>query len=339
MRRIFQLILSFLFLFQLQSAIASDDIYTFYYNGDSEFILRFNASLKAYARNRDVEIEFFDAKNSSSMQLNQIYSSISSKDSLIINLVDPKMASEIIYHAKSYGNRIVFFNRKPSDADLKKYDRAWYVGTNSSAAGRYQFEIIHDYLNEIKGVDRNKDGVLNIVILQGEIDHTDTKGRTEQIKKMLDEAGIKYSIISENYDNWDSKAAFEDVKAQAAKVGLKNIDMIIANNDSMAVGAVDYLNTAGYNLGREHKDKSKYIPVFGVDGIPNATEYINQDKMTGTVFADFTALAKVCVDISLDDSTVDAELTRKLWSKVTDRKVSIPFVKYASFKKYAERSR
>ena len=115
--------------------------------------------------------------------------------------------------------------------------------------------------------------------------------------------------------------------------------MIIANNDSMAVGAVDYLNTAGYNLGREHKDKSKYIPVFGVDGIPNATEYINQDKMTGTVFADFTALAKVCVDISLDDSTDDAELTRKLWYKVTDRKVSIPFVKYASFKKYAERSR
>lgn len=61
--------------------------------------------------------------------------------------------------------------------------------------------------------------------------------------------------------------------------------------------------------------------------------------MTGTVFADFTALAKVCVDISFDDSTDDAELTRKLWYKVTDRNVSIPFVKYASFKKYAKRSR
>ncbi|SFK38777.1 galactose ABC transporter substrate-binding protein [Succinivibrio dextrinosolvens] len=339
MRRIFQLVLSFLFLFQIQSVIASDDIYSFYYNGDSDFILRFNASLKAYARNRGTEIEFFDAKNSSSMQLNQIYSSISSKDSLIINLVDPKMASEIIYHAKSYGNRIVFFNRRPSDEVLKKYGSAWYVGTNSSAAGRYQFELIHDYLNEIKGVDRNKDGVLNIVILQGEIDHTDTKGRTEQIKKMLDESKIKYSIVSENYDNWEASAAFEDVKAQVSKVGIKNIDMIIANNDSMAVGAVDYLNTIGYNLGREYKDKSKYIPVFGVDGIPKATEYINQDKMTGTVFADFTALAKVCVDISLDDSTDDAELTRKLWYKVTDRNVSIPFVKYASFKKYAKRSR
>ncbi len=337
--RFFKLLLSFFLVFQIQGTMASDDIYSFYYNGESEFIRRFNASLKAYARTRDADLELYDARNSSSMQLNQIYSSISSKDPLIINLVEPKMAPEIIYHAKSYRNRIVFFNRKPEDEVLTKYDRAWYVGTNSSAAGRYQFEIIQDYLKETKGVDRNKNGELNIIILQGEKDHSDTVGRTDQIIKSLDEAKIKYSIISQNYDNWDYTAAFHDVKDQVARVGLKNIDMIIANNDAMAVGAVDYLNTEGYNLGKEAKDKSKYIPVFGVDGIPDAIEYIRQDKMTGTVFADFSALAKVCIDIALEDTKVDEELTRKLWYKVTDRTVSIPFIKYASFKIYAKKHR
>lgn len=339
MRRIFQLALSFLLIIQIQSVAASDDIYSFYYKGESEFIRRFNASLKAYARTRDADLTLFDAKNSSSLQLNQVYSSISSKDPLIINLVDPGMASEIIYHAKSYGNRIVFFNRKPSDEALKKYDRAWYVGTCSSAAGRYLFEIIEDYLKSAKGYDRNKNGVLDIVILQGEKDHSDTEGRTGQILKCLDDAKIKYSIVSQNYDNWDSTAAFNDLKDQVKRVGIRNIDMIIANNDAMAAGAVDYLNTEGYNLGKESKDKSKYIPVFGVDGIPDAIEYIRQDRMTGTVFADFSALAKVCVDIALEDTKDDAELTRKIWYKITDRKVSIPFVKYASFKTYTKRYR
>ena len=115
--------------------------------------------------------------------------------------------------------------------------------------------------------------------------------------------------------------------------------MIIANNDAMAVGAVDYLNTEGYNLGADSKNKAKYIPVFGVDGIPDAIEYIRQKKMTGTVFADFSALVKASVDIALDDSLDDAELTRKIWYKISDRKVLIPFVKYSSFKTYTRKAR
>ncbi len=339
MRRVFQLLLSILLIFQIQCVIASDDLYSFYYNGESEFLRRFNAALKSYAKAKDIDLEMFDAKNNSSAQLNQIYSSVSSKDPLIINLVDTEQASEIIYHAKSYRNRIVFFNRKPSDEIFKKYDRVWYVGTNSAAAGKYQAELICDYIESTRNVDRNRNGVLDIIILQGEKNHSDTTGRTSEILKQLSDKKVKYKVHSQNYDDWDSTAAFNDVKNQVSKVGIKNIDMIIANNDAMAVGAVDYLNTEGYNLGADSKNKNKYIPVFGVDGIPDAIEYIRQKKMTGTVFADFSALAKASVDIALDDSLDDAELTRKIWYKISDRKVLIPFLKYSSFKTYTRKSR
>ncbi|WP_202108712.1 galactose ABC transporter substrate-binding protein [Succinivibrio dextrinosolvens] len=339
MRRVFQLLLSILLIFQIQCVIASDDLYSFYYSGESEFINRFNASLKSYAKAKDIDLEMFDAKNNSSVQLNQIYSSVSSKDPLIINLVDTEQASEIIYHAKSYRNRIVFFNRKPSDDVFKKYDRVWYVGTNSAAAGKYQAELISDYIELTKNVDRNRNGVLDIIILQGEKDHGDTTGRSSEILKQLSDKKVKYKVLSENFDDWDTQTAFNDVKTLASKVGLKNIDMIIANNDAMAVGAVDFFNTQGYNLGADSKDKTKYIPVFGVDGIPEAIEYIRQEKMTGTVFADFSALAKASVDIALDDSLDDEVLTRKIWYKIKDRKVLIPFVKYSSFKSYFKKSR
>ena len=337
MRRVFQLLLSILLIFQIQCVIASDDLYSFYYSGESEFINRFNASLKSYAKAKDIDLEMFDAKNNSSVQLNQIYSSVSSKDPLIINLVDTEQAPEIIYHAKSYRNRIVFFNRKPSDDVFKKYDRVWYVGTNSAAAGKYQAELISDYIELTKNVDRNRNGVLDIIILQGEKNHSDTTGRTSEILKQLSDKKVKYKVLSQNFDDWDTQTAFNDVKTLSSKVGLKNIDMIIANNDAMAVGAVDYLNTQGYNLGAD--SKNKYIPVFGVDGIPDAIEYIRQKKMTGTVFADFSALAKASVDIALEDSLDDEVLTRKIWYKITDRQVLIPFVKYSSFKSYFKKSR
>lgn len=58
------------------------------------------------------------------------------------------------------------------------------------------------------------------------------------------------------------------------------IEAIISNNDAMAIGAIEALQKYGYNK----EDKSKYIPVFGIDGIPAAKDLINKGVMTGTVF-------------------------------------------------------
>ena len=85
MRRFFQLSLSLLMFFQIQSVFASDTLHAFYFNGESEFIRRFNASLVSFARTRHADIKQYDAKNSASLQLNQVYSTISSKDPLMQN--------------------------------------------------------------------------------------------------------------------------------------------------------------------------------------------------------------------------------------------------------------
>lgn len=339
MRRVFLPILGLLFALLPGAVLASETIHSFFYTGEDEFLKRFNAALNAYAKTKDAAIDSHDGQYKKNLQLNQIYSLLSTEDPMIITLVSNEYASEILYHAKQYDNRIVFFNRQPSDEVLNSYDNVWYVGTNSAAAAKAQSEIICDYIDEYKDFDRNKNGVLDLVILQGEKNHADSIGRTTELLKILSEKNIKYKILSDNFDDWDSLKASADVEVQSKKYGLDNVDMIIANNDSMAVGAIDFLNTRGYNLGKGVKNQSKYIPVFGVDGVPDAVEYIRQNKMTGTVFADFSALAKVTVDLALSDSNDERELTRKLWYKVEGKKVSIPFVKYASFKTYVKRSR
>ena len=60
------------------------------------------------------------------------------------------------------------------------------------------------------------------------------------------------------------------------------IEAIISNNDAMAIGAIKSLQKYGYNLG----NNSKYIPVVGIDALPEAQELIKQGLMTGTVIQD-----------------------------------------------------
>lgn len=317
----------------MSAALATDTIHTFYFDFRSQFVERFDHSLDAYAKGHGIELEKYDGKTKSNLQLSQIYSVISTRDPLLINLIDPNLAQDVIDHVKLYGNRIIFFNRKPSQQVLDSYDNVFYVGTNGEFSGQIQFEVIEDYLEYEKDHDRNKNGYLDVVFLKGEKNSPDADGRTGRILKLFAERNIKINVISKNHDNWMAQDAFDDLKSQIAKVGAGNIDMIIANNDVMATGAVKFLNTIGYNTG-ESTSVNNYIPVFGVDGIPEAIDLIRQKKMTGTIFADFSTLAKVASILATESSTNEEELTRKIWFKIKNKSVMIPFVKFSDFKDY-----
>ena len=73
-------------------------------------------------------------------------------------------------------------------------------------------------------------------------------------------------------------------------------EAIISNNDAMAIGAIKALQKYGYNKG----DKSKYIPVFGIDGIPESIDFINKGFMTGTVSQDPNETAEALYTIGLN---------------------------------------
>ena len=72
------------------------------------------------------------------------------------------------------------------------------------------------------------------------------------------------------------------------------VEMVIANNDDMALGAISSLQTAGYNLG---DGESKVIPVFGVDATDSAKQLINEGKMTGTIKQDAEGMASTILNL------------------------------------------
>ena len=80
--------------------------------------------------------------------------------------------------------------------------------------------------------------------------------------------------------------------AQYTESNKNMIELVIANNDEMALGAISALQTAGYN-----KDGKTVIPVFGVDATDSAKQLINEGKMTGTIKQDAEGMASTILNL------------------------------------------
>jgi methyl-galactoside transport system substrate-binding protein len=79
--------------------------------------------------------------------------------------------------------------------------------------------------------------------------------------------------------------------------GVPNIELVLCNNDYMALGVISALEAKGYNT-KGSREQGAYIPVFGVDALATAMDAIKNGKMQGTVKQDGDAMAKAIVQIA-----------------------------------------
>ncbi|HOX30733.1 MAG TPA: galactose/glucose ABC transporter substrate-binding protein MglB [Spirochaetales bacterium] len=201
--------------------------------------------------------------------------------SLAINMVDPSAVSVLIGKAKAKNLPLVLFNREPVAADMAKYDKAYYVGAKAQDSGTMEGEIVADYWKKNPSADLNKDGVLQYVMLIGDPSNTDAKFRTQYSIEAVVKAGIKVQKLAEDTAMWDRPKAQEKMAAWLTAYAGK-IEVVFANNDDMALGAIEALKAAGYFKG------GKFMPVVGVDATPPALDALEQGFLLGTVLNDAT---------------------------------------------------
>ncbi|MEA1975557.1 MAG: galactose ABC transporter substrate-binding protein, partial [Bacillota bacterium] len=189
----------------------------------------------------EAEVIMNDSQNTQAVQNDQVDMMIAKGvKSLAINLVDPQAASSIIEKAKEADLPVVFFNKEPTLEDLNSYDKTWYVGTASKEAGVIQGEMIVEMWNANPEWDTNGDGVLSYVLLKGEPGHPDAEARTKFAISSIVDAGIEVEELELQTGMWDSVKAKELTDAWLAKHG-DAIEFVIANNDGMALGALQSL--------------------------------------------------------------------------------------------------
>lgn len=237
-----------------------------------------------------IEFTFYDGKGDQPTQNDSIDTILQKDiDLLMVNLVDTGAAQTVLDKIKATGKPVVFFNREPQDnAIIKSYEKACFVGTNAKDAGVIQGKMISDlWKSDTAKYDKNGDGVLQYVMLKGEPDNPEAVARTEYSVKTIEEAGIKTKELELQVCNWDQSLAQNAMEAWLSKLGDK-IEVVIANNDGMAQGAIAALQAQDYNNG----DEAKFIPVYGVDATEAAQDLIKNGYMSGTVLQDAPAMAE-----------------------------------------------
>ncbi len=241
-----------------------------------------------------ITIDIVGAKKSQLTQNDQARKFITEKyDVLCVNLVDRTDATGIIDKAMASNTPVIFFNREPVEEDLSRWDKLYYVGAIARQSGELQAKIITDALSDpdkFKKIDVNDNGTIQYVILEGEAGHQDTLVRTSVCTSTVVDQGFSLEKLGDEYANWDRDQARAKMRELTDKYPFQ-IEMVIANNDDMALGAMDALAECDYPLDPF---------VVGINGTEDALEAIRTMKLDGSVYNDAKGQGETIMEMAYD---------------------------------------
>lgn len=299
---------------ETKKASNKGEISVFYYTFSDAYISTVRSSMDKILKDGGYTYNDYDANGNQTTQTEQVQTALAKGSSLlIVNVVDTgsnDAAQNIINLAKAQNVPVIFFNRSVDQSVIESYDKCVFVGTDYEQAGHMQGQMIGEYLvNNYDKLDLNGDGKISYVMFKGQEGNMEAIARTkygvEDADAVLKKAGKpalefydsanKNKYLVDQDGLWSSAAATNYMSTALAQYTESNknmIELVIANNDEMALGAVSALQTAGYN-----KDGKTVIPVFGVDATDAAKSAIKSGSMVGTIKQDAQGMASAITTI------------------------------------------
>lgn len=233
-------------------------------NFDDTFLTYMMDGMKAYAKahSSDVELTFTDAKEDMAKQLDQVENFIvQKKDAIIIVPVDTSATAPMTKNIVGKNIKAVYVNRNPGNLP----DGAYYVGSEEIVAGRLQMEFLGEKLK----------GKGNVAILLGKLDNEGALKRTAGNEEVQKNKYPDIKILDKQTGLWQRNEGLAKTEDWLNRFG-KDLNAILANNDDMALGAIQAL-----------KDKKRTdILVVGVDATPDALTSVGKGELAATVFQD-----------------------------------------------------
>ncbi|WP_040975804.1 galactose/glucose ABC transporter substrate-binding protein MglB [Necropsobacter massiliensis] len=286
------------------------------YKYDDNFMSLMRKEIDKEAKQLEgVELLMNDSQNAQSIQNDQVDVLLSrGVKALAINLVDPAAAPTIINKAKPDNIPVVFFNKDPGAKAISSYENAYYVGTDPKESGLIQGDLIAKHWKANPAYDLNKDGKIQYVLLKGEPGHPDAEARTKYVIEQLNAQGIQTEQLFIDTGMWDAAMAKDKTDAWLSSSKANDIEVIITNNDGMAMGALEATKAHG-----------KKLPIFGVDALPEVLQLIKKGEIAGTVLNDGVNQAKAVVQLSDNLAHGKAATEGTNWN-LQERVVRIPYV-------------
>lgn len=242
-------------------------------NFDLNFVSILRTQMANEMKKENIQGQFEDAKGDVAVQVQQVENFINQGvDAIILNPVDTQGVKRMMDAATKANIPLIFVNRKP---ELELTGKMAYVGSDSMLGGQMEMEALAKKMN-YKG---------NVAILMGALSAEEARQRTKATEEVI----AKYKdmkVIEKQSAQWMRNEAV-DVTSGWLLSGEK-IDAIAANNDEMAIGAIMALGQSG----------NKEILVAGIDGTPDALQFIKNGKLALTVFQDAAGQGKGAVTMA-----------------------------------------
>ena len=267
---------------------------------DDNFLTVMRNGMTDHAASLDgVNLQVEDASNDLAKQIDQVSNFVASGvDAIIVNIVDTSAGAAI---TEAAGNvPLVFVNRQPDNVDSLPDTQA-FVASNEIESGTLEaFEICKNLRAAGKG------GGATGYLMNGELSNQAAVQRSKDVHDIIGIDMCNFmTLIDEQTANWSRDEA-QDLMTNWMSSG-EPFDFVLANNDEMAIGAIQAMKAAGMDMAD--------VQVGGVDASQDALVSMQAGDYDVTVFQDAFGQGAGSVDTAIALAN----------GETVDQKVYIPF--------------
>ena len=268
---------------------------------DDNFLTVLRNGIQSQADGAGLKVQIEDAQNDVAKQLDQINNFIASGvDAIIVNPVDTSATQAMSDAAAAANIPLVYVNRQPINVDTLPDNQA-FVASNEVESGTLEtIQLCDNWATEGKTE-------VNVYVMQGELSNQAAVQRTQDIYDVI-EAGkckVKVNVIDQQTANWSRDQA-QTLMTNWLSTGAA-FDGVIANNDEMAIGAIQAMKAAGIDMAT--------VQVGGVDATQDALAAMQAGELDVTVFQNAAAQGSGALDAA----------TKLAKGEAVDQKVYVPF--------------
>ena len=263
---------------------------------DDNWLTTLREEIRIAAEDRDVLLDLRDAQNQVGQQLEQIQDFIDSDvDAIIVNAVDTDATVSMSDDASAIDIPLVFVNRMPINVDMLPARQA-FVASNEEQSGTLQ---TREVCRLLKGQGR-------VVVMMGELTNQAAIQRTRDVHNVLSTPPCRgLVIVDEQTAEWDRQRA-RQLMQNWLSAGTE-FDAVIANNDEMAIGAIEAMKAHGLAM--------KDVVVAGIDATADALSAMQAGDLDVTVFQNARGQAVGALDLAI----------RLVRGEPTDQHLWVPF--------------
>ena len=212
------------------------------------------------------QVQVLDAQDDSATQSNDIDDLIQQNvDILLINPVDSSAIQSAVEAANAAQIPVITIDRSTDGGSILSY-----IASNNVDGG----EMAAEYIVELLGEGAN------VVQLEGVPGTSAANERGEGFENIANEKLNVLDSQSANFNRAEGLSVMEDMLQSHSE-----IQAVFAQNDEMALGALEAIESAG-----------KDIVVVGFDGNEDAVSAVEKGQLSGTVAQKPYAMGKIAVE-------------------------------------------